>query len=93
MRCDKYRFAITCILKKRIDAKEWAYTIVYGPTDSTLKVSFWSELNQGSGTGMWIISGDFHANRARKAKSGTNFNAIVSNKLNALFQDLSLKEY
>jgi hypothetical protein len=81
MRCDKYRFAITCILKKRIDAKEWAYTIVYGPTDSTLKVSFWSELNQGSGTGMWIISGDFHANRARKAKSGTNWRGSKQSKV------------
>lgn len=42
---------------------------------------------------MWIISGDSHANRALKEKSGTNLNAIVSKKLNALFQDLSLLEY
>lgn len=63
---------ITSLILNDLVNTPWLLTIVYGPTNSVLKLSFWEDIQRLGDTfnGPWCVGGDFNAILDQKDKLG-----------------------
>ena len=85
-------FSISVLLKNRFDSFEWIFSVVYGPTISSLRAPFLQELRdiETLGATAFLICGDFNMIRRRSEKIGRTYDHVVSRRFNECISDLQL---
>eukprot|EP00268_Persea_americana_P016540 TRINITY_DN17840_c0_g1_i1.p1 TRINITY_DN17840_c0_g1~~TRINITY_DN17840_c0_g1_i1.p1 ORF type:complete len:127 (+),score=12.08 TRINITY_DN17840_c0_g1_i1:428-808(+) len=65
-------FSVSTVLEDWANGSSWIVSSVYGPTDRSLRGSFWSELDSicSRWVGRWCIGGDWNITRFPSDKSG-----------------------
>jgi exonuclease III len=68
---------------------------VYAPQDNTSKRSLWDRVLRiiQSGSGWWVIFGDFNAVRNQEERKNSVFDPVCSRDFNAFVDEAGLREY